>query len=118
MKTKPMHSFSFLMEFLIILLFFALSATICVRLYSASYAMNSKANQEKLALEYAQNYIESNQAFEPKTFYVDKNFKEGKEKVYKVTIVYQAKENPHYVLTIRKASQKLLSLTFYKEADA
>lgn len=74
MKTKPLHSFSFLMEFLIILLFFALSATICVRLYSASYAMNSKANQEKLALEYAQNYIESNQAFEPKNILCRQKF--------------------------------------------
>ncbi|NBK98848.1 MAG: hypothetical protein EOM50_12655 [Erysipelotrichia bacterium] len=51
-------SISFLMEFIIVVFFFALSSAICTSVYAHAEKMNTLANDKKTALIIASNYIE------------------------------------------------------------
>lgn len=59
MIRRSTKSISFLMEFIIVVFFFALSSAICVSVYAKAESMNTKANDKKTAIIIAQNYIES-----------------------------------------------------------
>lgn len=59
MIRRSTKSISFLMEFIIVVFFFALSSAICVSVYAKAESMNTKANDRKTAIIIAQNFIES-----------------------------------------------------------
>lgn len=59
MIRRSTKSISFLMEFIIVVFFFALSSAICVSVYAKAENMNTQANDKKTAIIIAQNYIES-----------------------------------------------------------
>lgn len=50
-------SFSFLLEFILVLLFFSLSSAICVHVQAEASTMNQKANDTKIAIQLIQNYM-------------------------------------------------------------
>lgn len=50
-------SFSFLLEFILVLLFFSISSAICVHIQADASQMNKKANDTKIALQIIQNYM-------------------------------------------------------------
>ena len=57
MIKRSSKSISFLMEFIIVILFFALSSAVCVHLYASAKSNNDTANNTKTALLIAQNHI-------------------------------------------------------------
>ncbi len=57
MIRRSTKSISFLMEFIIVILFFAISSAVCVNLYAHAQQINDEANYTKTALLLAQNYI-------------------------------------------------------------
>ena len=111
---KMTHSFSFLMEFLFVIFFFSLSAMICIQIYSNSYVTNQRANQTKEALEFAQNYIETNETIQEGTYTFDEQFEENQNSYYIMTIEYSNESYPHYVLSIEQDGNVLVSIPFYK----
>lgn len=50
-------SFSFLLEFILVLLFFSISSAVCVQMQANASQMNKKANDTKIALQIIQNYM-------------------------------------------------------------
>lgn len=75
MIRRSTKSISFLMEFIIVVFFFALSSAICVSVYAKAESMNTRANDKKTAIMIAQNYIESydKQSFTSLTYDKDGN---------------------------------------------
>lgn len=59
MIRRSTKSISFLMEFIIVVFFFALSSAICVSVYANAERMNIQANDKKMAIMLAQNYVET-----------------------------------------------------------
>lgn len=59
MIRRSTKSISFLMEFIIVVFFFALSSAICVSVYANAERMNTQANDKKMAIMLAQNYVET-----------------------------------------------------------
>lgn len=113
---KSKYRFSFLLEMLISIFFFILSATLCIQLYAQASQMNTEANEKKELLEYAENYIESTSHYERNDFYLDQNYKKKKKGVYHVMISYS--DSKHlYRMKITKKNHQLLNLSFYKEAS-
>lgn len=111
---REKYRFSFLLEMLICIFFFILSATLCIQLYARANQMNSEANEKKELLEYAENYIESTSHYEIKDFYLDENCKEIKKGIYHVVISYSNSKHL-YQMKITKKNHLLLNLSFYKE---
>lgn len=120
MKIRINKSISFLMEFIIVLCFFSVAAIICISIYANSYHMNEEANQGKLALTFAQNYIETktNQFPIQESFYLDKSFKvSNTNKAFLVKVKQQEKDI--FTITIYDQKEKLVSLPFsYLKGDA
>lgn len=50
-------SFSFLLEFILVLLFFSISSAICVHVQANASSINQKANDTKVAIQLIQNYM-------------------------------------------------------------
>lgn len=50
-------SFSFLLEFILVLLFFSISSAVCVHIQTQASIMNQKANDTKIAIQLIQNYM-------------------------------------------------------------
>lgn len=57
MMRRSSKSISFLMEFIIVILFFAISSSVCVSLYANAQTISERSNHTKTALLIAQNYI-------------------------------------------------------------
>lgn len=108
------HSFSFLMEFVIILFFFTISAMICTQIFTRSVMRNTRANEKRAALEYATNYIESHDHIKKSYISLDSNFEESIEPYYDVLI---EKENGQYTITVNRLDDTLVSISFTKEID-
>ena len=53
------HSYSFLMEYIVVIVIFSICATICISVFTSSYRRNEISNRKKEALETAIAYIES-----------------------------------------------------------
>lgn len=79
MIRRSTKSISFLMEFIIVVFFFAISSSICVSVYAKAENMNTKANDKKTAILIAQNYIESYDANSKAYLTYDKNGKLTKQ---------------------------------------
>lgn len=111
MIKRSTKSISFLMEFIIIVFFFAISSAICVNVYAQAESMNTEANDKKTALLLAQNYIESYDD-QSKTFIsYDENGNEDKQAYF--TLQVQAgstSEIKEVVITCKE--KQLVSLQF------
>lgn len=79
MIRRSTKSISFLMEFIIVVFFFAISSSICVSVYAKAANMNTKANDKKTAILLAQNYIESYDENSKAYLTYDKNGKTTKQ---------------------------------------
>lgn len=113
---KSRYRFSFLLEMLVSIFFFILSATLCIQLYAKACQLNTEANEKKKLLEYAQDYIENTDDYEVKDYYLDQDFQEKKKGCYHVMISY-SKEKKVYQIKVNKKDTELLKLSFYKEAS-
>lgn len=110
MNKSSSHTFSFLLEFVIILFFFAISSLLCIQLFTSAIHINTVSNEKKELLEYAENYIETKDVNES-TYYLNSNFKESKKGIYKVSITYS---KHRYHMNIKKGKENYLHLSFYK----
>lgn len=90
MIRRSTKSISFLMEFIIVVFFFALSSAICVSVYAKAESMNTKANDTKTAIMIAQNYIESIDEQMQSYITYDKNGNETKQAYF----ILQMQEGP------------------------
>lgn len=115
-RTKNTKSLSFLLEYLFVLFFFAISAMICIQLYTKSITINTNANIEKMALEYAQEAIE-NQVFQNSAY---QYLNHDGQVVHQADAVYilrcqKVDDNyPHYRVHVQYKEKSILSLPFYQ----
>lgn len=112
MKKRSTKSISFLMEFIIVIFFFALSSAVCVHIYAQAQALNDSANHTKEAMLIAQNYIATFDG-EVKTIHLN----EDDTKAYVLTSV-QSKAPYEYKVEITLDEKTLVTLPFvYKGGD-
>lgn len=106
-------SVSFLVEFLIVILFFAIIAAVCVRIYGKAYSMNDIAQSKEQALNYAENYVETNseKSNEPTAYYLNDDFKKTSDAhSYLVTV---GQDKIYKYIKIEKGETLLVKLRFY-----
>lgn len=118
-RTKNTKSLSFLLEYLFVLFFFAISAMICIQIYTKSITINTTANVEKMALEYAQEAIE-HQVFQQSAYqYLDYGGKmvDEADAIYTLSCHKESNDFSHYRVDVNYKDKAILSLPFYQEGD-
>ena len=116
-RTKNTKSLSFLLEYLFVLFFFALSAMICIQIYAKSIVMNTSANIEKAAMDYAQEAIEQ-QAFTQSAYqYLDEDGQivDQDQAMFILTCQKSDTRFPHYNVNVQYDDEQILSLPFYQK---
>ena len=90
------HSYSFLLEYIAVIVMFVVCATICISVFTGAYKKNEVANITKKALEEATLYIETgdytnrNFSIDEVTYKVEEHDKEHKQ--LKIIATYENKE--------------------------
>ena len=93
-------SYSFLMEFIVVIVIFSICATICISVFTSSYKKNELANRKKDALEEAINYIERKD-------YSIKEFAKNSIN-YKINV-----ESDNYIITATYKGEELFFIEFH-----
>lgn len=109
MIRRNTKSLSFLMEFIMVVFFFALSSAICVSVFANAQSMNQTANDKKTAIMIAQNYIESDDK-EDRVLFFDQQGKLSDEEYFRLQV---EKVEPYInEVNIYHNSKQLISLQF------
>lgn len=109
--SKP---FSFFLEFLLVLFFFALSSMIVLRVYTQARTVQLEDHERLQALAYAQNQIEDPGLLQEGTYQLDKNLEQ--QGTY-YTVVVQEDDQGIGTFSVRKGDTVLVSLSYYVGGD-
>ena len=101
-------SFSFLVEFIIVLFLFTISSTICINMQIQSSQLNRKANDTKIAIHIIQNFISQPNS----SFYYNCEGKPSRDGYFK--IIKEVKEEMTYV-SVQANDEILITLPFSEE---
>lgn len=108
---RSTKSFSFLMEFILVLLFFSISSAVCVSIQSKASQMNHQANDMKIAIQLIQNYM-SDREHSPVSF--DEHGQVSDEAYFQ--IVEEIKED-YIEVSVMVNEEKLIILPDYEGED-
>lgn len=103
---RSTKSFSFLLEFIIVLFFFALSSAICVKIQGDAQKINNQANDTKMAIQIIQNYI-ANDCIGALQY--DKNGNANEDDYF---IIEQTYENQQNYIHIKHDNEVLITLPY------
>ena len=111
---KNRTSFSFLLEYLFVILFIAISSVITVRIFVLSYHMCDISLRKKEALEYAQNYIEKGE-YRIEQKLLNSDFESDENGDYLFVLKKKEDSDKAFELTINYKEEELIDLSFYGE---
>lgn len=101
------RTYTFLMEYMFVILAFSICAAICITVFTNAYKKNTIANKKKDAIEIASKYIETRD-------YTSKQFSEGDIEF----VVNEIDDSyPHYSISAIYDSQELINFEFYGGED-
>lgn len=100
-------SFSFLLEFILVLLFFSISCAICVHVQAEASSMNQKANDTKVAIQLIQNYM-SNREEMPVSY--DRDGQPSQEGYYQII---EKQDQEIIEISVVVNDEVLISLPYY-----
>lgn len=105
---RSTKSFSFLLEFIIVLFFFACSSAICVKIQGQAQQTNQKARDTTVAIEIIQNYLALD--MQGATSY-DQNGQESSEGYF---TIQQKQVDDIVEVSILHDEDVLMTLPYYK----
>lgn len=114
-KIETSKPFAFFLELLLVIFFFAISATIILQVYASAIQKNQFDHDRRKAMLFAQNVIEGNQDLSVIQKEYDQNF-ENEGNYFQVEIVESNEDFPHYTLCIWQDDQSLQREYAYKQA--
>mgnify|MGYP003205664422 FL=1 len=115
-KIETSKPFAFFLELLLVIFFFAISATIILQVYASAIQKNQFDHDRRKAMLFAQNVIEGNQDLNTIQKEYDQNF-ENEGNYFQVEIVESTEDFPHYALCIWQDEQLLIEYSLYTGED-
>lgn len=111
-KIETSKPFAFFLELLLVIFFFAISATIILQVYASAIQKNQFDHDRRKAMLFAQNVIEGNQDLNAIQKEYDQNF-ENEGDYFQVEIVESNEDFPHYTLCIWQDELLLVEYSLY-----
>lgn len=114
-SAKSGKPFSFLLEFLLVVLFFALASMVCMQLFAGSIRLHKEDALRQRALEYAQDFIEEARFGDARVFYLNERFEDEETGIYRAELLKDAKGPGCWVLSLAHEDSVLVELSFYRK---
>ncbi|MDO4198727.1 MAG: hypothetical protein Q4D13_07045 [Erysipelotrichaceae bacterium] len=113
---KKSSSFTYLLEYLAVILLYMLGSLVSVHLLALSYHTNDMANRKKLAMEYASEYIEGG-TYKIDTYHLDDSFNVNDNGEYTVEVKEVNEGHTYMNISITYNNEELISIPFNGGSD-